>query len=255
MMITYKQFFQKIKVANTRVKMKSSESSEAGFTIIESLMAIVVVSILMTAIAPVLSLSVATRVQARRIELASQAARTYMDGVRAGSIPIPNQVVQLNEVNASNNFDDSKRTDFAGVAAPGSTLPNCSTPTNGYCQNSTTPSTSTASLYCIDRDGGGCTNSSIQDLVIQAFRSTTATTISAANDDADKGYLLAVRVYRADAFNGSSTLKTMKANNSKSATFTGGLGEKTTPLVEIVTEVASKTTKFQDYCSRFGGCQ
>ncbi len=253
-MSIYKRFSQKIKVANPRRWKKFTSSSEAGFTIVESLMAIVVVAILMAGISPVLILSVATRVQARRIELGSQAARTYIDGIRAGSIPIPKNVVQLDEVDATDNFDDSQRVNFAGVAAPSSTLPTCSTPTNGYCQNSTTPSTSTTSLYCIDRDGSGCSNSSSQDLVIQAYRSTSATTVNAANDDPDKGYLLAVRVYRADAFSGSGTLETMEANSSKAATFTGGLGNKTAPLVEIVTEVAPRTANFQDYCTRFGGC-
>jgi len=47
------------------------QASQFGFTIVESLMAIVVVAILMTAISPVIILSVATRVQARRVELAT----------------------------------------------------------------------------------------------------------------------------------------------------------------------------------------
>ncbi|WP_041233943.1 hormogonium polysaccharide secretion pseudopilin HpsB [Cylindrospermum stagnale] len=222
--------------------MKASESSEAGFTIIESLMAIVVVSILMAAIAPVLALSVANRVQARRVELASQAARAYIDGVRSGSIPTPNQVVTLTEV--SGHTFSSARLTFADTAAPSASL-SCGSPTNGYCTNS-----ASSSLYCIDRDGGGCaTSPRSQDLVAQAFRSTTtgATT--------DQGYLLAVRVYRADAFQNGSTLKTMKRNNSKASTVTGGFGDRLAPLTEITSEVASGKTKFQDYCTRFGGCQ
>ena len=64
-------------------------NSDSGFTIIESLVAIVVVSILLSAIAPVLVMSTAIRVQARRIELSTQAARTFIDGVRSGSITKP----------------------------------------------------------------------------------------------------------------------------------------------------------------------
>jgi prepilin-type N-terminal cleavage/methylation domain-containing protein len=59
-----------------------AQSSESGFTIIESLVAILVASILLAAIAPVLVISTATRVQARRIELATQAAKAFVDGVR-----------------------------------------------------------------------------------------------------------------------------------------------------------------------------
>jgi prepilin-type N-terminal cleavage/methylation domain-containing protein len=44
-------------------------SRDGGYTIIESLVAMIVVSVLMIAIAPVMAFSVATRVQARRTEL------------------------------------------------------------------------------------------------------------------------------------------------------------------------------------------
>jgi type II secretory pathway pseudopilin PulG len=55
-------------------------------------MAIIVVTVLMVAIGPVVAMSVAARVQARRVERASEAAKTYVDGVRSGAIPaITNQ--------------------------------------------------------------------------------------------------------------------------------------------------------------------
>ena len=63
-----------------------SQSRDGGYTIIESLVAMIVVSVLMIAIAPVMAFSVATRVQARRMELATQAARTYIDALRTGAI-------------------------------------------------------------------------------------------------------------------------------------------------------------------------
>ena len=59
-----------------------SQSRDGGYTIIESLVAMIVVSVLMIAIAPVMAFSVATRVQARRMELATQAARAYIDALR-----------------------------------------------------------------------------------------------------------------------------------------------------------------------------
>ena len=67
----------------------SSSLFFAGFTIIESLVAVIVLGILMTAIAPTIVLSTATRVQSRRIELATLAARGYIDGVSSGNIPAP----------------------------------------------------------------------------------------------------------------------------------------------------------------------
>lgn len=64
------------------------QSRDGGYTIIESLVAMIVVSVLMIAIAPVMAYSVATRVQARRIELATQAARAYIDALRTGAIKL-----------------------------------------------------------------------------------------------------------------------------------------------------------------------
>ncbi len=66
-----------------------SQSRDGGYTIIESLVAMIVVSVLMIAIAPVMAFSVATRVQARRMELATQAARAYIDALRTGAIKFP----------------------------------------------------------------------------------------------------------------------------------------------------------------------
>ncbi len=205
-------------------------------------MAIVVVAILMLAVSPVIVLSVASRVQSRRVELATQAARTYIDGVRNGTIPPPSNTIPLN--------DNLQRSNFAGAAVPttgANSFPSCSG--NQYCQNS-----STSSLYCIDIDGGGCNNSTTsKDLVVQAFRSYNSTTNSTA--DPNQGYLLGVRVYRADAFNDSSPLLTTNQINTKQATFTGGLGARKAPLVEMTTEIVTSQTNYGSFCSRLSGCQ
>jgi prepilin-type N-terminal cleavage/methylation domain-containing protein len=66
-----------------------SQSRDGGYTIIESLVAMIVVSVLMIAIAPVMAFSVAIRVQARRVELASQAATGYINALRVGAIKFP----------------------------------------------------------------------------------------------------------------------------------------------------------------------
>jgi prepilin-type N-terminal cleavage/methylation domain-containing protein len=241
-MITRKQFRQKIKLVNLKGQICSSQS---GFTIIESLVAIIMVSILLAAIAPAIILSVGTRVQARRIETASQAVRSYIDGVRSGTIPPPQHTISLTEV-ISNNFS-SQRSTFAGVAAPSGTL-SCASSTTGfpYCSNS-----ATSSLYCIDRDGGGCTSSSFQDLIVQTYRSTTNTSATAASD-VDKGYLLSIKVYRADAFDGTSLTAT---GSQKSFGTALTLAERKRPLITMTTEIGSSNTKFQDYCARYGGCQ
>jgi prepilin-type N-terminal cleavage/methylation domain-containing protein len=70
-------------------------SGESGFTIIESLVAIIVAAILLAAIAPVIILSAATRVQARRVEQATQATKSFIDGVKTKSIDAPSKVIEL----------------------------------------------------------------------------------------------------------------------------------------------------------------
>ncbi|PSB34515.1 hormogonium polysaccharide secretion pseudopilin HpsB [Chlorogloea sp. CCALA 695] len=221
-----------------------TQSSQSGFTIIESLMAVVVVSILMAAIAPAIALSVATRVQAKRVEQASQAARAYVDGVKAGTIIAPTHTVTLSEVNATTKVFTSARSTFAAIAAPTSTGSfTCTSPTtspvtttNYYCTENTT----TSSLYCINGDEtAGCSSNSVRDLIIQSFRTTN-----------DKNYLLGVRVYRAEGFKTSDVFTA----GGQQATFTGGLGKLKAPLLQMTTEITVTQPGYQDYCDRLGGC-
>ncbi|MCC3494433.1 MAG: type II secretion system protein [Microcoleus sp. PH2017_25_DOB_D_A] len=142
-----------------RQQQNLSQSRDGGYTIIESLVAMIVVSVLMIAIAPVMAFSVATRVQARRTELATQAARAYIDALRTGAI---------------------KPTDtaFPGTAtgAPGSV----------------------SNLYCVEFDGkSGCTGST--DFRIQGVRVSNDVTTTTPEQAQTAGYRLNVRVYRGDA--------------------------------------------------------
>ncbi|OKH45502.1 hypothetical protein NIES2101_26390 [Calothrix sp. HK-06] len=207
----------------------NKQSQQNGFTIIESLMAIVIVSILLVAIAPVLALSVANRVNTRRIELASQAARAYIDGVRGQVITAP----------AALPVGTTALKDFPAPTASGTF--SCSA--NSYCTNTAT-STAATNLYCIDSDGdGNCTHSSIRDLVIQAFR------FNPSSDVSTKGYSIGVRVYRADAFARSSTFE-RSTGGARQSSFSGNLGRRTVPLVELTTEINEVEPKWSDICDR-----
>ncbi|MBD2500874.1 hormogonium polysaccharide secretion pseudopilin HpsB [Anabaena azotica] len=208
-----------------------TQSNESGFSIVESLVAIIIASILLTAIAPVLVISAATRVQARRTELAAQAARTYVDGLQTGTIsPIP-----ASTTTSIHQFD---------VPTTGSLT--CST-NNAYCA---VPATPANSLYCIDGSGdGACTINNSQDFVVQAFRKE-ATGLTNSNS-----YQLGIRVYRADAFQGNDALKRNSPNKVTATTYTGGLGDRKAPLFEMTTEINPTQPSFKDLCSRLGGCQ
>jgi prepilin-type N-terminal cleavage/methylation domain-containing protein len=214
-------------------KQQASASNQSGFTIIESLVAIVVVGILLAAIAPVIVLSVATRVQARRVELATDAVQTYIDGVRSQAIPPP-------PITTKSRGDT---TDPPPPDAPSGTL---FCPTTGIC--SISPATTASQLYCVDGDTGGCTTNNFKDMIVQAFG------YNPISNNAQDGYKLGLRVYRADAFNKTGiTLQASKDPNIKQAqTLTGGTGltSRQAPLVETTTEISSKATTFNDFCAR-----
>ena len=143
-----------------------SKSRDGGYTIIESLVAMIVVSVLMIAIAPVMAFSVATRVQARRMELATQAARAYIDALRTGAI----------------RPTGSTPASLPGFPQPDTAVPPAvpAAPTNRNL------------LYCGKPD---CTGGSSQEFLVQGLWRNLAN----PSNPTTTGYELTVRVYRADA--------------------------------------------------------
>ncbi len=213
------------------------QSCESGFTIVESLVALIVVAILLSAIAPVIVLSTATRVQSRRVELATQAAKAFVDGVQAKTISDP-------------PIDPSLSLTAATTAQPRTV----STSTNDYLLSSVAAPSVTNGLYCFNKDGSitapapNCTS----DLFyIQAVRLA----VTGSNPDQGQGYRLGIRVYRSDAQFGSLTRTADQSGNQKTAaTFTGGLGNRKAPLVEMTTEIVRGQPSYSALCDRLGGC-
>jgi prepilin-type N-terminal cleavage/methylation domain-containing protein len=183
-----------------------SQSRDGGYTIIESLVAMIVVSVLMIAIAPVMAFSVATRVQARRTELATQAAKAYIDGLRSQSIKFGGPIKGFPAKSTATNQED-----LANAPVPG---------------NNT-------DLYCVDMDGGGCTPNSTKDFYVQGAWLNTDPSIT-NGDPTLKGYQLLVRVYRADSFDGTVNLNQTPQAKKQSVV---GLGDRTMPVVEMSTEI------------------
>lgn len=189
-----------------------SQPQDGGYTIIESLVAMIVVSVLMIAIAPVMAFSVATRVQARRVELATQAGRAYIDALRTGAIKF-------------------------GGSIPGFPISPAALPRD-YKK-----------LYCVDMDGGDCQTSSNKDFYVQGIWKNTDTSIT-GGDPTSKGYQLLVRVYRADSF--ASDAPGLKDPTATKQSIVGsGLGDRTIPVVEMATEIpATGTPSHKSICDR-----
>ena len=211
---------------------KHNINKDAGFTIMESLIAMVVVSSLMLAISPVLILSASTRVQSRRVELSSQIARSFIDGVRSGRIEA--QDITPVNININQNALSSR---------------NITNSTDGYLISSASMAapTSEAGLYCVQSDGtiqppeNNCEN---RLFFIQARRT------SINGSDPNDGYRLAVRVYRRDI----DFMKPVLANTNttKNTQAVVGSGNKQAPLVEIIADIANNNTSFTDLCNRLG---
>ncbi|WP_152964792.1 hormogonium polysaccharide secretion pseudopilin HpsB [Limnoraphis robusta] len=186
-----------------------SRSSESGYSLIEGLIAILIVSFLASAIAPMIAWTVGTRAQAKRIELAAQAGRSYLDFLKA------NPTVA--------NFPGNTSLD-----APEANQLNADcTSEDGYCNNNN-------QLFCVNFDENpGCQTDSLADMVVQPI---------ILNGDATNGYALGLRVYRAYSFSsGVGALSTDRQTTS----ITTALGNVQAPLTTMTTEVLPDGAGFE----------
>ncbi|MCG5058390.1 MAG: hormogonium polysaccharide secretion pseudopilin HpsB [Limnoraphis sp. WC205] len=188
------------------LKPKPRKSSESGYSLIESLIAIIIVSILMVSVAPMIALSVGTRAQAKRLELASQAGKAYVDFLRANSGNVT-EIVN----NAPGNTTNIAPTQGDFVAD-----------VEGYVD------TTTNKLYCVNFDEkAGCQSNSLVDMLVQPVQLNSV--------DPTTGYNLLVRVYRADAFSSNDPLKIDGQNSA----ITNAIGDRTAPMVQFSTSISS----------------
>ncbi|NET46484.1 hormogonium polysaccharide secretion pseudopilin HpsB [Okeania sp. SIO2B3] len=226
-------------------KRNISNTSESGYTILEGIIAMIVVAVLMSAVAPVIAFAVGTRVQARRLELATQAANSYINWVK--NDPTNNTPAILTN-DSANVSVDALSCDDSGE----------------YC--AMTPGIG-GQFYCVDGDDvAGCQDSSLTDMIVHGGSTTTAGNSStyATNfaDDASRGsvgYRMIVRVYRANAFKDAAQLTfelpSTYVNNAGLATSYVDGGERIErPLFQTQTDISPVTDKYQNLCERLGGC-
>ncbi|MCL2924144.1 MAG: hormogonium polysaccharide secretion pseudopilin HpsB [Trichodesmium sp. MAG_R04] len=225
-------------------KILKFQSSESGYTIMEGLVAMIMVSFLMSAVAPIIAFSVGTRVQARMIELAAQAARSYIDAVRKGQLNPPNGFADDTELTAD-ALEECRQINEDNELQ--------------YCQPQLIVNTS-GEFYCVDNnDDNKCTPDSLTDMMVYGAINLTNTRndyknqIEEATSEQKQqlGYRLQVRVYRAKAFLNGVTLSNkgvpFTVNNSGLATRDG---EKERPLFVTETEIAPTQNLFQNYKNR-----
>ncbi len=211
-----------------------------GVTLLESIVAMLVVGILMTSIAPLIALSAAARVQARRVDQATQAARGFLDKVAARTSAVTSPSFPDALKVPSNGEDCSAGTayTFDCVRAPGG--------------SGISPSDLSAlNDVRVDGNGNGFSVFDPQDFVIQPMRNDSTLNFGGGAS----GFEAAVRVYRADAFapldsdpsqlggtwNGEELLKGYEpACISAQVVFTASLGNKSCPLVFMKADILRK---------------
>ena len=210
---------------------RSPESEETGFTILESLVAAVVVGILIVSIAPMVALSTSARVNARRIDQATQAARSYIDAVRGGVIDttgFPTSLIK-NTPNAQGQYV------FEDPVTPSNSI---QPPTAAILSLDSASATTPVRGIKVDTNGNGFSVDDPQDLFIQPMRSgsTDATILK------KQGFWLAVRVYRADALLSSTALRTgTEASCNTGRTAFSNTASITCPVVTVRSQILPTT--------------
>ncbi|MDF5722247.1 MAG: hypothetical protein PUP91_17520 [Rhizonema sp. PD37] len=166
-------------------KLLAKSHSEQGFTIIESLMAIIVITVLVVSITPPIFLAVGTRVQNQKAEQAMQLAQLQVDKVRV-------LVERGNYIN-----DNNKDLPPDG----GTGLPDAVPAPTSFPTTCTTPASSNACAVDINGDGK-------PEFYVQTFRTRA---INSGTPAQAVAFQMGVRVYSALA-QGQSSLQTTQAS-------------------------------------------
>lgn len=202
---------------STQIKQKqlASERSDQGLTLIESLAAIVITGIILSAMAPPLLFSAATRIQSQRVEQAEAIARQEVDRVRSFYA-------------RKKGVPKSEETGKVPATSNTSPLGDTTAPTEVITGREGMDNPNKALL--IDADGDGKNN-----FFIQLIRDPGMRFSSGAAGDQLAVFQMGVRVYDIAAEDNLEDLNTAPA----SLQMTQSLGERTTnPLAVTYTEIS-----------------
>lgn len=201
-------------------------TDEAGVTLIESLVAMVIVSIIMLAMTPPIFLVVATRVQNRRAEQAMQLAQAEIDRVR---VLVERGDYQLADLPANIGGGDVK------TYAAASSILGQMVSSEQSCNTYTGTPVVSNTLLPVDVDGD-CQ----QDYLVQTFRDEGEKVI---NDPTEPPitFEMGTRVYHAIAADKLGALGTDQASLSMT---TGQKFQKEAPLATAYTTVIRGDAEF-----------
>lgn len=166
---------------------------DQGLTLIESLVAIIVIAITVVSVTPTIFLAVATRVQTRRTEQAVQLAQAEIDRVRV--------MVERGRY-AMTDLPPDAGTNISAAAAPTTAMAGTVRSFVPACNNDTgTPATAVTQYLRIDTDPVRNPTTGVwdctPDFIVQTFRSTGFDSNGATPTTASPpvGFVMGVRVY------------------------------------------------------------
>jgi prepilin-type N-terminal cleavage/methylation domain-containing protein len=198
---------------------------EDGLTLMECLVAIVIVAIAGAIIAPAMVLSVATRVQSQRADQALKVAQSQIDNVRV--------LVERGEATADNLPPTVEATDEKLLhLVDGPVYNSVKTDPANYTDYTHT--------FPVDGDGDG-----EDDFAVQTFR-----TNAAAFDAELFAFGMGVRVYDIDAVNTSGKSGNL-SQEPASLTMTSGEGERGSQPLAVVYTTISASEEAQSMCNLF----
>lgn len=223
--------------ALAKSQVQQSKSSEQGLTLLECLMAVVVMGLTMAMITPPLVIAAATRVQNRQAEQAMQIAQGEVDRVRATLARENGQNLTLARLPAIAAVSGT----LEGFAAP--TRPTTSSPmkSSAACGTNYNNGEQIAANQGLRVDvDGNC----IADFFMQTFRTAGGTPRGSATTPPD--FQLGVRVYSILAASSSGALTTKPA----ALQIVGGQGNRRTrPLAVLYTPFSQSDQSGSALCS------
>ena len=199
-------------------KIFDNQQTEEGFTLVECLLAILVVTVVLSFISPLMILSVASRLQNRRVEQAINIAQSEIDRI---------QVLMSQGVSIANegNLPPVTVNNVDAVAAPTTTISTIITR-----PNQTPYATNTNQVRRLDADGDGDV-----DFLIQTFRDQGARYAQGIAGGQLAVFRMGVRVYASVAEDNLGSLETDLAG----MTFNTDIGDqRNKPLALVYSEVS-----------------
>jgi prepilin-type N-terminal cleavage/methylation domain-containing protein len=177
-------------------KPKQNPDQPSGFTLIESLVAVIIVSITVVSVLPPIFWATATRVQNRRAEQAVQLAQGEIERVRTLVERGAYKSVDLPPADGTRIDIREEGTETAPPASPSgiirSTTANCKSPNDAQQPGALTQ------YIAVDTDpSNGCK----PEYMVQVFRSVGTIPESSALGSPPSAFTMGVRVYATPAFN------------------------------------------------------